>query len=79
MYCIFAQLTNSNFLGKLPIHDTNNGEIRGIDNLSYRLFFYLDKKDEIYHYCSKEHPKIAVKLQSLVARWCKIRNIAIAL
>jgi hypothetical protein len=24
---------------------------------SYRLIFYLDKKDEIYHYSSKEHPK----------------------
>jgi hypothetical protein len=23
-YCIFAQLTNSNVLGKLPIHDSNN-------------------------------------------------------
>jgi hypothetical protein len=21
--------------------------------------FYLDKKDEIYHYSSKEHPKIS--------------------
>jgi hypothetical protein len=26
-----------------------------IDNSSYRLIFYLDKKDEIYHYSSKEH------------------------
>ena len=24
MYCIFAQLTNSNVLGKLPIRDANN-------------------------------------------------------
>ena len=24
MYCIFAQLTNSNVLGKLPIRDSNN-------------------------------------------------------
>ena len=23
-YCIFAQLTNRNVLGKLPIHDSNN-------------------------------------------------------
>ena len=23
-YCIFARLTNSNVLGKLPIHDSNN-------------------------------------------------------
>ena len=23
-YCIFAQLTNSNVLGKLPIRDSNN-------------------------------------------------------
>jgi hypothetical protein len=25
----------------------------------YRLIFYLDKKDGIYHYSSKEHPKIS--------------------
>jgi hypothetical protein len=24
VYCIFAQLTNSNVLGKLPIRDSNN-------------------------------------------------------
>jgi hypothetical protein len=30
-----------------------------IDNCSYRVIFYLDKKDEIYHYNSKEHPKIS--------------------
>jgi hypothetical protein len=30
-----------------------------LDNSSYRLIFYLDKKDEIYHYSSKEHPKIS--------------------
>jgi hypothetical protein len=29
------------------------------DDSSYRLIFYLDKKDEIYHYSSKEHPKIS--------------------
>jgi hypothetical protein len=29
-----------------------------IDNSSYRPIFYLDKKDEIYHYRPKEHPKI---------------------
>jgi hypothetical protein len=27
VYCIFAQLTNSNVLGKLPIRDSNNREI----------------------------------------------------
>jgi hypothetical protein len=30
-----------------------------MDDSRYRLFFYLDKKDEIYHYSSKEHPKIS--------------------
>jgi hypothetical protein len=30
-----------------------------IDNSSYRLIFYLDKKDEIYHCSSKEHRKIS--------------------
>ena len=36
-------------------------------------------QDEIYYYSSKEHPKISktklVKLQSLVAKCCKIRKI----
>ena len=45
-----------------------------MDNSSYRLIFYLDKKDKIYHYSSKEHPKIS-KMQSLVAKCCKIRKI----
>ena len=36
-------------MGKIPIR---------IDNSYYRLIFYLDKKDEIYHYSSKEHPII---------------------
>jgi hypothetical protein len=30
-----------------------------MDNSSYRLIFYLDKKDEIYQCRSKEHPKIS--------------------
>jgi hypothetical protein len=30
-----------------------------MDDSSYRLIFYLGKKDEIYHYSSKEHPKIS--------------------
>jgi hypothetical protein len=30
-----------------------------MDDSSYRLIFYLDKKDEIYHYRSKEHPTIS--------------------
>jgi hypothetical protein len=30
-----------------------------MDDPSYRLIFDLDKKDEIYHYSSKEHPKIS--------------------
>ena len=42
-----------------------------IDNSIYRLIFYLDKKDEIYHYSSKEYPKKLVKLQSLVAKCFK--------
>jgi hypothetical protein len=39
-----------NLMGKIPIR---------IDNSYYRLIFYLDKKDQIYHYCSKEHPIIS--------------------
>jgi hypothetical protein len=34
-------------------------KLPGADNSSYRLIFYPDKKDEIYHYSSKEHPKIS--------------------
>ena len=30
VYCIFAQLTNSNVLGKLPIRDSNNIATLGI-------------------------------------------------
>jgi hypothetical protein len=41
-----------NLIGKIPIRIDNSTS-------SYRLFFYLDKKDEIYHYSSKEHPKIS--------------------
>jgi hypothetical protein len=26
------------------------------DDFSYRLIFFLDKKDEIYHYSLNEHP-----------------------
>ena len=37
-------------MGKIPIR---------IDNSYYRLIFYLDKKDEMYHYSSKEHPIIS--------------------
>jgi hypothetical protein len=45
-----------------------------IDNSSYRLIFYLDKKDEIYTVAQKSILKL-VKLQSLVAKCCKIRKI----
>jgi hypothetical protein len=30
-----------------------------MDDSSYRIIFYPDKKDKIYHYSSKEHPKIS--------------------
>jgi hypothetical protein len=30
-----------------------------MDDSNYSLIFYLDKKDEIYHYSSKEHPKVS--------------------
>jgi hypothetical protein len=30
-----------------------------MDDSRYRLFFYLDKKDEICHYRPKEHAKIS--------------------
>jgi hypothetical protein len=33
-------------------------------------FLYLDKKDEIYHYISKEHPKI-----SKIAKFGQLRNV----
>ena len=30
-----------------------------MDDSSYQLILYLDKKDEIYHYSSKEHLTIS--------------------
>jgi hypothetical protein len=42
-----------------------------MDDSSYRLIFYLDKKDEIYHYISKSILKL-VKLQSLVAKLANV-------
>ena len=57
-------------MGKIPIR---------IDNSYYRLIFYLDKKDKIYHYSSKEHPKL-VKLQSLqnVVKYGKYSHVKFA-
>jgi hypothetical protein len=43
----------------LPNKTGSKMQEQSIDNSSYRLIFYLDKKDEIYHYSSKEHPKIS--------------------
>jgi hypothetical protein len=38
-----------------------------IDKISsYRLIFYLDKKDEIYHYIAQKSILKLVKLQSLI-------------
>jgi hypothetical protein len=34
-------------------------KVQLMDDSSYRLIFYPDKKDEIYHFSSKEHPKIS--------------------
>jgi hypothetical protein len=48
---------------------------RGMDDSSYRLIFYLDKKDEIYHYIAQKRILKLVKLQSLVGKCCKIRKI----
>jgi hypothetical protein len=44
---------------------------------SYQLIFDLDKKDESYHYSSKEHPKISkiAKFGCELAKCCKVRNI----
>ena len=39
--------------------NTSTNITTSLDNSSYRLIFYLEKKDEIYHYSSKEHPKIS--------------------
>jgi hypothetical protein len=44
--------------------------INPMDDSSYRLIFYLDRKDEIQHYSSKEHPKI-----SKIAKFAWLRNV----
>ena len=45
-----------------------------IDNSSYRLIFYPDKKDEIYHYSSNEYPKF-----SKIAKFgCNTQNLLIS-
>ena len=49
VYCIFARLTNSNVLGKLPIRDSNN-------RVNWKLLFvewqeyntHVTVKDQIY-------------------------------
>ena len=48
----------------------DNESIPAID----RLFFYPDKKDEIYHLYSSSLKEL-VKLQCLVAKYCKIRKV----
>jgi hypothetical protein len=35
-----------------------HGKNAVIDDSNYRLFLYLDKKDEIYHYSSKERGRV---------------------
>ena len=56
-----------NLIGKIPIR---------IDNSSYRLIFYLDEKEhrKKEHIAQKSIQKL-VKLQSLIANYCKIRKI----
>ena len=44
-----------------------------MDDSSYRLNFDLGKKNEIHCYIAR---KSSLKLQSLVAKYCKMRNIA---
>jgi hypothetical protein len=48
-YCIFAEPTNSDVLGKLPIRDSNN---RGIWNFYWRIWqkynTHVTVKDQIY-------------------------------
>jgi hypothetical protein len=40
-----------------------------------RLNFDPDKKDEIYHYTSKEHPKINKIAKFGCKKCCKIRKV----
>ena len=47
-----------------------------MDDYSQATNFYLDKKDEIYHYSSKEHPKISkIAKYTKTARNTKILKI----
>ena len=44
-------------------------------NLHNRLKVELGRMNEIVYHSKKEHPKIIVELQILVAKCCKIRKI----
>ena len=49
MHCIFAPLTNTNILGKLPIRDSNNGvnwKLLSVDLQKYNT--HVTAKDRIY-------------------------------
>jgi hypothetical protein len=49
VYCIFAQLTNSNVLGKLPIRDSNNSEIGNCYWWIWQKYnTHMTAKDQIY-------------------------------
>jgi hypothetical protein len=49
------------FILRVPLLMKNGAIIKLVqmDDSSYRLICYLDKKDEIYYHSSKEHPKIS--------------------
>ena len=46
-----------------------------MDDSSYRLNFDPDRKNEIHHYIARKSILKLVKLQSLVAKCCKMRKI----
>ena len=51
MYCIFTQLTNSNVLGKSPIHDSNNRETGNCYWWIWQKYnTHVTVKDHIYEY-----------------------------
>jgi hypothetical protein len=49
VYCIFAQLTNSNVLGKSPIRDSNNRETGNMLLVVEQKYnTHVTVKDQIY-------------------------------
>ena len=50
MYCIFAELTNSNVLGKLLIRDSNNRELVDLEKYNTHVLTNIVIDNKLYCY-----------------------------